>query len=255
MGHTNNQAIEALQSKMPPRKGEVRIFQESDSEESELTMAEVDKRISRLFVHVMSHDWIGIADLTRELYQLVRFKLHPSTAYQFTVHVILKLDMSLSVVNESIFRLLEWDYRSLDILLHYETTDDFEDWMRKSLFELSERLRIQQSHKSSQLIQRVKNYIHKHLERRLTLRDVAEVFAYSPNHLGILFKESAGVCFSDYLHEKRMERADQLLKNSTFNLKEISHRLGYSHLTYFNRRFKEKFGIPPGEYRKRWIAS
>jgi transcriptional regulator GlxA family with amidase domain len=47
-----------------------------------------------------------------------------------------------------------------------------------------------------------------------------------------------------------MFKAEQMLKNSTMSVAEISERLGFSEQFYFSKCFKQNFGLPPREYRK-----
>ena len=56
----------------------------------------------------------------------------------------------------------------------------------------------------------------------------------------------------DYLTEKKIESAKKLLRESTANIMEISHSVGYSDQLYFSRLFKNKTGFSPTEYRKQF---
>jgi transcriptional regulator GlxA family with amidase domain len=54
----------------------------------------------------------------------------------------------------------------------------------------------------------------------------------------------------EYIHNKRLERAQLLLTTSSASLKEIAGRVGIPNIYYFSRLFKRKYAVPPGEYRK-----
>ncbi|MGV2786904.1 helix-turn-helix domain-containing protein, partial [Clostridium perfringens] len=85
----------------------------------------------------------------------------------------------------------------------------------------------------------------------ITLRDMANRFSFSPNYLGVLFKEETGHNFSDYVIKLRMERARDLLKTTKLKIYEIASQTGYQYLPYFSRQFKEMYGMTPLEYRRK----
>ncbi|MFT5891965.1 MAG: AraC-like DNA-binding protein [Dokdonia sp.] len=49
----------------------------------------------------------------------------------------------------------------------------------------------------------------------------------------------------------RMELAKQSLGSSQYSITEIAHQCGFSRPGIFSRKFKQEFGSPPSEYRKK----
>jgi len=74
----------------------------------------------------------------------------------------------------------------------------------------------------------------------------------NPSYLSYFFKEQTGENFIDYLNKVRIEKAKELLKDSSMSLSEIASQVGYSNAGYFNRIFKKIVGITPGQYRNRF---
>ena len=56
----------------------------------------------------------------------------------------------------------------------------------------------------------------------------------------------------EYLMEQKTESARNLLKYSLLSVKEIADRLGFFDQYYFSNYFKQKNGISPLEYRKKY---
>ena len=102
----------------------------------------------------------------------------------------------------------------------------------------------------SKTIQIAKTYICENLSRRLELDDVANQVFLSSTYFGILFKKETGTTFSEYLFEKRMEKAKEYLQELRYNINEIANMVGYKDTKYFSRQFKKCFGINPDQYRK-----
>jgi TolB-like protein/AraC-like DNA-binding protein/Tfp pilus assembly protein PilF len=60
---------------------------------------------------------------------------------------------------------------------------------------------------------------------------------------------------SQFTKEIRLEKAREMLQNNEGTVAEIAYRVGFSSATYFNKCFREYFGYPPGEIKKRESAS
>ncbi|MDL2327273.1 helix-turn-helix domain-containing protein [Ruminococcaceae bacterium OttesenSCG-928-A11] len=87
------------------------------------------------------------------------------------------------------------------------------------------------------------------LDKGLSLPDVAAMASISPNYYALLFKQMLGVNFSDYLVRLRVLLACRLLRTTGLPLQEISAQCGFGDITYFNRVFKKKTGLPPRQWR------
>ncbi|MGN0182049.1 MAG: response regulator [Candidatus Ornithomonoglobus sp.] len=105
----------------------------------------------------------------------------------------------------------------------------------------------------SQIINEVNKYIERNINKRLTIKGVAEVFHYSPNYLGHIFYETMGMHFGDYIIKCKMERAEKLLRVSQNQIGEVAASLGYEHITHFIRHFKNYWGVTPNTYRNNAI--
>ena len=84
----------------------------------------------------------------------------------------------------------------------------------------------------------------------LSLTMVADTFQISVPYLSSLFKASAGVNFSNYVEDVRIEKAKGLLKNTSLSVGEIAAATGYSSTNSFSRAFRRVTGDSASEYRK-----
>ena len=84
----------------------------------------------------------------------------------------------------------------------------------------------------------------------LSLTMVADTFQISVPYLSSLFKASAGVNFSNYVEDVRIEKAKGLLKNTSMSVGEIAVATGYSSTNSFSRAFRRVTGDSASEYRK-----
>lgn len=70
----------------------------------------------------------------------------------------------------------------------------------------------------------------------------------SRSQLHIKLKEIAGVSASEFLRSFRLKKAAIFLSQDKTTVSEVAFRTGFSDTAYFNRCFKQQFGITPGEY-------
>jgi two-component system response regulator YesN len=86
--------------------------------------------------------------------------------------------------------------------------------------------------------------------KNLSLAAVADHLNTSVYVATRLCKETTGKNFKEYVMDKRMEYAADLLKSTSHKVAEISGMAGFENAEYFSSLFKTKFGITPTQYRK-----
>lgn len=79
--------------------------------------------------------------------------------------------------------------------------------------------------------------------------ELASEVALSRRQLSRKFQSIIGLSPGEFIRSVRLKRAAQLLKSSQYNISEISDRVGFSTIKYFNLNFKEEFGVTPTQYR------
>lgn len=109
------------------------------------------------------------------------------------------------------------------------------------------------SFSSSDFIEIIKQYICDNISPELSLEKVAEHFCLTPNYLSKIFHEYNQMTFSNYLKEAKLKKAAQLLKDKNLLVQTIAEEVGYSTPNYFNRIFKEHYGITPLQYRRKYL--
>lgn len=95
------------------------------------------------------------------------------------------------------------------------------------------------------------SYIHSHYNQKITLQMISDEFYFTASTISRMFMKYAGVNFVDYVNMIRMEKARDLMENSTKTISEIAEITGFESLSYFSKMFKKKYGISPLEYRKK----
>lgn len=97
------------------------------------------------------------------------------------------------------------------------------------------------------------DYIYFHLHEQIRLSELAENVGLNASYLSALFKREMGRSFSDYILDKRIEAAENMLKHSDYTYAEISAYLAFSSQSYFGKLFKARTGYTPKAYRSRFF--
>ncbi len=84
----------------------------------------------------------------------------------------------------------------------------------------------------------------------LTMEYIAQKVFLSPNYLSAMFKRLKGESINSFVKNYRLERAKELLKNSTIKIKDIASLVGFASDGYFATVFKKTEGISALEYRE-----
>ena len=104
-------------------------------------------------------------------------------------------------------------------------------------------------------LRRARDHIDRHFADPLDLEAMAKVAGISKFHFHRQFAATYGLTPAAYLSERRVERAQDLLRATNLSVTEVCHAVGFSSLGSFSSRFKEIVGEGPREFQQRWGAN
>jgi AraC family transcriptional regulator, arabinose operon regulatory protein len=104
-----------------------------------------------------------------------------------------------------------------------------------------------------QKIDLVLQYIDDHLSENITVEDLAKQVYLHPNYFIVFFKSIIGNSPIQYVNQRRMEIAKELLGSPECNVSAVASRVGMQ-IYYFSRMFKAHTGLTPSRYRKQAMA-
>jgi AraC family transcriptional regulator len=103
---------------------------------------------------------------------------------------------------------------------------------------------------SSLKLRLVITYIEDHIDRNLSLAEIAEVACMSVSHLKVAFRQSIGMPVYQYVIRRRVERAMQLLIDGKLSISHIALATGFSHQSHMARHMRRLLGVTPAEIRR-----
>ncbi|WP_337880257.1 AraC family transcriptional regulator [Rheinheimera sp.] len=105
--------------------------------------------------------------------------------------------------------------------------------------------------KQQELVDKTCRYIRQHLHLPLTLDSISKAMNTNRNSLAKAFKQELNTGVSAWLRQQRMEKARQLLMETSLSIQEISLRLGYPSQANFSASFKSVFQQSPLRVRRK----
>ncbi|MDD9271204.1 response regulator [Paenibacillus sp. GCM10023248] len=103
-------------------------------------------------------------------------------------------------------------------------------------------------------IVKAKEFIALHITERISLGEVAEHVNLTPAYFSGLFKKEESVSLVDYINQRKVELAAEMLKKRDYSNQELGDAIGIYNERYFITLFKQFIGESPQKYRKRWFT-
>jgi len=102
-------------------------------------------------------------------------------------------------------------------------------------------------------LHRVTDFIEEYLDRDLELAEIAQAAELSPYHFARSFKQTTGFTPIQFLMQRRIERAKQLLADSELPLADIALSVGFKNQSHFSTLFRKFTEITPKAWRNAYL--
>jgi len=109
---------------------------------------------------------------------------------------------------------------------------------------------IVREEKEFEKIKPVIQYIQQHLEESLSLNRLSRAFYINKYYLGSLFKKATGFTINEYIINRRILKARELLKKK-IPVHRVGELVGFNNHSHFTRTFKSLVGLSPKQYMKK----
>jgi len=99
------------------------------------------------------------------------------------------------------------------------------------------------------IIQDLVEYLDTNYQDRYDRKELSLKFNLNEDYMGQIFKKVTGTNISNYLNNRRIDAAKELLIDTDAKIIDIAYHVGFDNLTHFHRQFKKQTGRTPNEYR------
>lgn len=99
------------------------------------------------------------------------------------------------------------------------------------------------------------HYIETDRDQLLSVEEIAEMCHVSVSFFRREFRRYSGQSPQEYRLSKRLERAKELLQGSEITVRQVAEELHFHNIYYFSRFFKERTGMSPAAYHRKYLSS
>ncbi len=166
----------------------------------------------------------------------------------------------LSIVNCMIQMMQQYDlnmddmfgegFQYLDALAGGYSREKFASWMIPIACRMNETMNQERDNTTKKVILEAKEYIQEHYSNPdLSVEMLCRHLHMSPAYFSTVFKRETGQTYVNYLTEVRLDKAVDLLNETSDKTYVIAEKVGYQEQNYFSYVFKKKYGVSPTKYR------
>jgi LacI family transcriptional regulator len=102
---------------------------------------------------------------------------------------------------------------------------------------------------SDPIVRSAVQFMREHLAKSITNADIARATGLSKTRLQIRFREALGVSLREFLSERRLRRAENLIRSTDLTFADIAERCGFKHHEYLGYVMKRQKGVTPRQLR------
>jgi transcriptional regulator GlxA family with amidase domain len=103
-----------------------------------------------------------------------------------------------------------------------------------------------------EVIKQAQEFIEKNFEEKISVDQLADMFAVGRRSLERRFKKATSNTVSEYIQRVKIEAAKKDLETGRKNINEVMYDVGYSDIKAFRTIFKKITGLSPIEYRNKY---
>ncbi|GIP37680.1 hypothetical protein J31TS4_09600 [Paenibacillus sp. J31TS4] len=126
------------------------------------------------------------------------------------------------------------------------TKEQIYAWLQRMVRQIAAHNRNQRKSSSHQIVKAILTMVDEEMDKEITLHTAADRLYVNSSYLSRLFKQETGKPFSQYVLERKMERAKAVLLSGA-KVYDAANVVGYRDVSYFTKVFRKYWGITPGE--------
>jgi two-component system response regulator YesN len=100
------------------------------------------------------------------------------------------------------------------------------------------------------IVQQALLYIERNYMNEISILQIADELQVTPNYLSSIFHKRMGTTLIKYLTQLRLNKAQELLKESNAQVQAVAEMVGYVNPRYFAKLFTDMFGCTPSDFKK-----
>ena len=108
------------------------------------------------------------------------------------------------------------------------------------------------TYRKNEQIRELIDFINNNYQKNLSIDYLSQFMGYSKTHFMAVFKQHTGSSCTEFIIQVRLNKACDMLINTSNPVLEIATAVGFNNLSNFNRQFKRYYELTPSQYRKQF---
>ena len=156
----------------------------------------------------------------------------PEEAFSMVDGYIMKIeDMNNAVKIDSMMRQAEYEFAECVAEIHKNQ---------------------QKNEQKNELVEWTKNYIYQNFHSDIVIGEIGQKIGVNTSYLSDLFHKVEGTTIQQYICKEKIRLAENMLRYSDYEVKEIASYLFFCSQSYFGNIFRQQTGMTPARYRKKY---
>lgn len=147
---------------------------------------------------------------------------------------------------------LNIDFSQFNEVFEKNRLEEVKEYYKKLCVTMANDINKERNNSRLSLINQARDYIYDNYDDiNLDINAICEYLNVSSSYFSRLFKKEVNATCIEYITTLRMDKAKELLDNTSMKIYEIAKRIGYENPYYFSYNFKKRTGLKPTQYRMR----
>lgn len=210
------------------------------------------------FIRQVTNDIVKYIDqnnteLIRETFESIidvfnKCKVSKSWAYDMCAKIAYLIDSVFEKEEGALEQIFGEKESIIEIILKLKSLQEMVMWLEKVEQGLCSYLERENQDQNNKVVAMAKKIVEENLQNTINLSEVAERLNMSTGYFSTIFKKIAGVGFTEYVTEAKINKAKKLFKEGNYKIYEIAQLTGYENAYYFSKVFKKVTGMTPSEF-------
>ncbi|MCK5528423.1 MAG: helix-turn-helix transcriptional regulator [Kiritimatiellae bacterium] len=188
--------------------------------------------------------------LNRMLASIFLYSPRPAIVRARAIEMIGYLTRSAVEDNPLQDHLIERHLGWIDKLIHADGFEELCIVVRDTLDDFMNSIMLHGYNRSSTQVQGVLDYLSKNFMTHIALDDLVAEMGISRSHICHLVKQHTGKTVNQHIRTMRLQKACELLADSSIDYSDMAYELGFNDQSYFIKQFRETMGVTPAKYRR-----
>lgn len=129
---------------------------------------------------------------------------------------------------------------------YYHSKEKVANLLNLILFELMDMINLKSTNPH---VLKIVRYIDEHITEKMSLKSISNEIGLTKEYTAYIFKKQTNKTITNYINERKMLLAKELMLCNKVSLNDLSAYLGYENYNYFSRLFKRHFDITPTNFK------